>query len=135
MGNYIIFQMFENPRVGKQARNFLQQMFRKFQISNRLSNRYFPENCRWVPLLLHERQIIHEFISKEIAAHHQPFISKISKCLSSKRQLFILMDQVNWLNQVRPIKYVVLYLLLKTDVPTTKSKILFKGLLNSSLRS
>ena len=25
-------------------------MFRKFQISNRLSNRYPSENCRWVPL-------------------------------------------------------------------------------------
>ena len=34
--------------VGKQE--ILQQMLRKFYISNRLSNRYFPENCRWVPL-------------------------------------------------------------------------------------
>ena len=25
-------------------------MFRKFQISNCLPNRYFSENCRWVPL-------------------------------------------------------------------------------------
>ena len=29
MGNYTIFQSFENPRRGGQARN-LQQMFRKF---------------------------------------------------------------------------------------------------------
>ena len=28
MGNYTIFQMFENPRRGRQARHF-QQMFRK----------------------------------------------------------------------------------------------------------
>ena len=42
MGNYTIFQMFENPRRGRQARN-LQQIFRKFQISNRLPNRYFPK--------------------------------------------------------------------------------------------
>ena len=26
-------------------------MFRKFKISNRLPNRYFCENCRWVPLI------------------------------------------------------------------------------------
>ena len=26
-------------------------MFRKFYISNRLPNRYFSENCRWVPLI------------------------------------------------------------------------------------
>ena len=41
MSNYTIFQMFENPReAGKQE--ILQQMFRKFWISNRLPNRYFP---------------------------------------------------------------------------------------------
>ena len=34
--------MFENPReTGKQE--ILQQMFRKFWISNRLPNRYFPK--------------------------------------------------------------------------------------------
>ena len=46
MGNYTIFQMFENPRGGREVRNFttnVQQMFRKFQISNRLQNRYFPK--------------------------------------------------------------------------------------------
>ena len=32
--------------AGKQE--ILQQMLRKFKISNRLPNRYFPENCRWV---------------------------------------------------------------------------------------
>ena len=35
--------------AGKQE--ILQQMFRKFYFSNRLPNRYFPENCRWVPLI------------------------------------------------------------------------------------
>ena len=41
--------MFENlGEAGKQE--ILQQMFRKFQISNRLPNRCFSENCRWVPL-------------------------------------------------------------------------------------
>ena len=42
MGNCTILQMFENPRRGRQTRNF-QQTFRKFQISNRLPNRYFPK--------------------------------------------------------------------------------------------
>ena len=36
--------------AGKQE--ILQQMFRKFQISNRLPNRYSSENCLWVPLCL-----------------------------------------------------------------------------------
>ena len=34
--------------AGKQE--ILQQIIRKFKISNRLPNRYFPENCRRVPL-------------------------------------------------------------------------------------
>ena len=49
MGNYTIFQMFENAMRGRQTRRILQQMFRKFQISNRLPNRYSSENCCWVP--------------------------------------------------------------------------------------
>ena len=36
----------------------LQQMFRKFQFSNRLPNTYSSENCRWVPL----------FFKREVAA-------------------------------------------------------------------
>ena len=46
MGNYTIFQMFENPREGRQARNFTAN----FQISNRLPNRYSPKidvGCPW----------------------------------------------------------------------------------------
>ena len=43
MGNYTIFQKFNNPRRDRQARNFTTKMFQKFQISNRLPNRYFPK--------------------------------------------------------------------------------------------
>ena len=32
-------------------------MCRKFQFSNRLPNRYFPENYRWVPLLLKNKLV------------------------------------------------------------------------------
>ena len=42
MGNYTILQMFENRRRGRQAK-ILEKIFRKFQISNRLPNRYFPK--------------------------------------------------------------------------------------------
>ena len=38
MGNFTIFQTFENPKRGRQARNFTTKLFRKFQISNRLRN-------------------------------------------------------------------------------------------------
>ena len=51
MSNYTILQMFKNPRRSRQARNFTTiLMLRKFQISNHLPNRYFPENGHWVPL-------------------------------------------------------------------------------------
>ena len=49
MSNYTTFQMFENPRVGRQARNFTITVA-KIYISNRLSNRYFPKidvGCPW----------------------------------------------------------------------------------------
>ena len=42
MGNFTIFQMFENPRRGRKQ-EILQEMFRKFKISNSLPNRYFPK--------------------------------------------------------------------------------------------
>ena len=49
MGTYTIFRCSKIlGEAGKQE--ILQQMFRKFLISNRLPNRYCPENCRWVPL-------------------------------------------------------------------------------------
>ena len=51
MGNFTIFRCSKIlGEAGKQI--ILQQIFRKFWISNRLSNRYFSENCRWVPLIL-----------------------------------------------------------------------------------
>ena len=50
MGNYTIFLMFENPTREAGKQEILQQMFRKFYISNRLPNRYFPKidvGCPW----------------------------------------------------------------------------------------
>ena len=43
--------MFENPRRGRQARNFTTNVPKILVLNaNRLPNRYFPANCRWVPL-------------------------------------------------------------------------------------
>ena len=49
MGNYTIFQMFENPRRGRQARNFTTNVPK---IVDRKSSfeQIFSENCRWAPL-------------------------------------------------------------------------------------
>ena len=44
MGNYTIFEMFENPRRGRQARNFTTN------VPEMLDLKSFPENWRWVPL-------------------------------------------------------------------------------------
>ena len=41
--------MSENPRGGRQARNFTTNVPKILDL-NRLPNRYFSENCRWVPL-------------------------------------------------------------------------------------
>ena len=49
MGNYTI--LYSSKILGEAGKQeILQQMLRKFSISNRLPNRYFPKNCRWVPL-------------------------------------------------------------------------------------
>ena len=41
--------MFENPRRGRQARNFTTNV-PKLLVLKWSSSRYIPENCRWVPL-------------------------------------------------------------------------------------
>ena len=41
--------MFENPMRGRHARNFKTNV-QKILVLKSSSNRYFPENCRWVPL-------------------------------------------------------------------------------------
>ena len=45
MGNYSSFEMFENPRRGRQARNVPKILDLKSS-----SEQIFPENCRLVPL-------------------------------------------------------------------------------------
>ena len=49
MGNYTIFQMFENPRRGRQARNFTTNVPKILGLKWS-SEQIFSENCRWVPL-------------------------------------------------------------------------------------
>ena len=49
MGNYTIFEMFENPRRGRQARNFTTSVPKILDLESS-SEQIFSENCRWVPL-------------------------------------------------------------------------------------
>ena len=50
MGNYTILKMFENPRRGRQARNFTRNVPKILDVKSS-SEQIFSENCRWVPLL------------------------------------------------------------------------------------
>ena len=49
MGNYTIFQMFENPGRGRQARNFTTNVPKILNFKS-FPEQIFSENCRWVPL-------------------------------------------------------------------------------------
>ena len=49
MGNYTIFQMLENPRRSRQARNFTTNVPKILDLKSS-SEQIFSENCRWVPL-------------------------------------------------------------------------------------
>ena len=49
MGNYTIFQMFENPRRGRQARDFTTNVPKILDLKSS-SEEIFSENWRWVPL-------------------------------------------------------------------------------------
>ena len=43
MGNNTIFWMFENPRRGRQARNFLANVPKILDLKYHLPNKYFPK--------------------------------------------------------------------------------------------
>ena len=49
MGNYTIFQMFENPRRGREARNFTTNVPKILDLKSSFEQ-IFSENWRWVPL-------------------------------------------------------------------------------------
>ena len=49
MGNYTILKMFENPRRGRQARNFTINVPKILDLKSS-SEQIFSENCRWVTL-------------------------------------------------------------------------------------
>ena len=49
MGNFTIFQMFENPRRGRHARNFTTNVPKILDLESS-SEQIFSENWRWVPL-------------------------------------------------------------------------------------
>ena len=49
MGSYTIFYMFENPRRGRQARNFTTNDPKILDLKSSFEQ-IFSENWRWVPL-------------------------------------------------------------------------------------
>ena len=63
MSNYTIFQMFENPRRGRKARNFTTNVPKIINLKSS-SEQIFSENWRWVPLTFLMR-----FQFKVIEAH------------------------------------------------------------------
>ena len=50
MGNYSSFYMFENPRRGREAKNFTTNVPKILDFKSS-SEQIFSENCRWVPLI------------------------------------------------------------------------------------
>ena len=51
--------MFDNPRRGRQARNFTTNVPKILDLKSS-SEQIFPENCRWVPLLHGSQAHTHE---------------------------------------------------------------------------
>ena len=51
MGNYSTFYMFENPRRGRQPKNFTTIVPKILDLKSS-SEHIFSGNCRWVPLTL-----------------------------------------------------------------------------------
>ena len=51
MGNHTILQMFENPRRGRQARNFTTNVSKILDLKSS-SEQIFSKNCPWVPLIM-----------------------------------------------------------------------------------
>ena len=51
MGKYTIFYLFENPRRGRQARNFTTNIPKILDLKSS-SEQIFSKNWRWVPLLI-----------------------------------------------------------------------------------
>ena len=64
-------------------------MFRKFQISNCLPNRYFSQNCRWVPLLLLSVvcriALIH--VELKIQEHHRVISQSATFCGQLEKEI------------------------------------------------
>ena len=59
MGNYTILYMFENPRRGRQARNFTTNVPKILDVKSS-SEQIFSEDCRWVPLTMKRLHVARE---------------------------------------------------------------------------
>ena len=65
MGDYTIFHAFENPRRGRQARNFTTNVPKIVDLKSSSEQR-FSENCRWVPLKKVQETVSHGRLNRDI---------------------------------------------------------------------
>ena len=92
MGNYSIFELFENPRRGRQARNLTTNVPKILDLKSS-SEQIFSKNRRWVPLFIAVR-----------------FFSQIRRVLSHSghfRSHFYRMLIIDWFIQEWPVRNIV----------------------------
>ena len=73
MGNFTFFQMFENPRRGRQARYFTTNVPKILDVKSSFEQ-IFSENCRWVPLFEMQFHLIRHFQISQNAPYLSPHI-------------------------------------------------------------
>ena len=85
MGNYTIFQMFENPSRGRQARNFGKNVLKILDLKSS-SEQKFSENCRWAPLIPYPCLTYLYSVHETVMLFLKPDVTK------KNRELFFLKD-------------------------------------------
>ena len=69
--------MFENPRSGRQARNFTKNVPKTLDLRSS-SEEIFSENCRWVPLLCHKVNLPRCEVNLTSCVARQPLCHKVN---------------------------------------------------------
>ena len=87
MGNYTIFQMFENPRRGRQARNFEENVPKILDLKSS-SEQIFSENCVGCPWLFTANNLIFD-----LGLNVQTQVKFTRICIESSEH--------NWTNMLR----------------------------------
>ena len=65
--------MFENPRRGRQARNFTTNVPKILDLKSS-SEKIFSENCRWVPLIKVENNGAVSYVGSSLTVHNPLFL-------------------------------------------------------------